>query len=302
MIQFMSATTSASASDYYLKMTIDEAILESSGITMLDIFKKIITNKKILDKNILNTIHLHVDDDNANDDTSIDGPSIIVYLKSTNENDTNEHIIETLENIEIDYLNKVHIRGLAGINKIFVDDKKVITIKDGEYLESKYKCVETDGTNLIGSFALPNVEHRMTISNDISEIFTELGIEAARKAILNELRMVLSFDGSYINYRHLSLLADIMTYKGSLQSLTRHGINKSSENSALVRCSFEETVEILTESALYSQKDNIRGVSENIMLGQLAPCGTGIVDVLYDDSVHTFDEYVPSSPRRRPKV
>ena len=42
-----------------------------------------------------------------------------------------------------------------------------------------------------------------------------------------------------------------------------------------MRCSFEETVDILMEASAYSECDQVRGVSENIMLGQLAPLGTG---------------------------
>lgn len=52
---------------------------------------------------------------------------------------------------------------------------------------------------------------------------------------------VISFDGSYVNYRHLALLCDIMTAKGHLMAITRHGINRQ-EVGALMRCSFEETV------------------------------------------------------------
>ena len=43
-----------------------------------------------------------------------------------------------------------------------------------------------------------------------------------------------------------------------------------------MRCSFEETVDILMEASAYSECDHVRGVSENIMLGQLAPLGTGL--------------------------
>ena len=67
------------------------------------------------------------------------------------------------------------------------------------------------------------------------------GIEAVRKAIEIELYHVISFDGSYINYRHLALLCDIMTTKGHLMAITRHGINRQ-DTGALARCSFEETV------------------------------------------------------------
>jgi DNA-directed RNA polymerase II subunit RPB1 len=68
-----------------------------------------------------------------------------------------------------------------------------------------------------------------------------LGIEAVRKSIEKEMNHVISFDGSYVNYRHLSLLCDSMTAKGHLMAITRHGINRQ-ETGALARCSFEETV------------------------------------------------------------
>lgn len=68
-----------------------------------------------------------------------------------------------------------------------------------------------------------------------------LGIEAVRKAVEKELHHVISFDGSYVNYRHLALLCDVMTARGHLMAVTRHGINRQ-EIGPLMRCSFEETV------------------------------------------------------------
>ena len=108
-----------------------------------------------------------------------------------------------------------------------------------------------------------------------------LGIEAVRKAIETEMNNVISFDGSYVNYRHLALLCEVMTTKGHLMAITRHGINRQ-ETGALARCSFEETVDILMEAAAHAEADPMRGVSENIMLGQLAKVGTGSFDLLLD--------------------
>lgn len=62
-----------------------------------------------------------------------------------------------------------------------------------------------------------------------------------RKALEREINHVISFDGSYVNYRHLALLCDVMTAKGHLMAITRHGINRQ-EVGPLMRCSFEETV------------------------------------------------------------
>ena len=41
-----------------------------------------------------------------------------------------------------------------------------------------------------------------------------------------EIAFVLNFYGLYVNYRHLSLLCDVMTAKGHLMAITRHGINR----------------------------------------------------------------------------
>lgn len=72
------------------------------------------------------------------------------------------------------------------------------------------------------------------------------------------MHQVISFDGSYVNYRHLALLCDVMTAKGHLMAITRHGINRQ-EVGALMRCSFEETVDILMEAAAHSEVDPVKG-------------------------------------------
>jgi DNA-directed RNA polymerase II subunit RPB1 len=276
-------------SNYYLKLDINPALLESTKITMTTLYNKIITDKRIIDKCIMDNIKIMINDDNS------ECPSIIIFqiIDDTDNKDT----IETLKNIEIEYINKVHINGIQGITQIFIENKDFMIPNNetGSFEKVRYKCIETEGSCLEYILSVSNIEHCFTSSNDINEINKVFGIEAAKKALFNELRMVLSFDGSYINYRHLALLTDIMTYKGSLMSLTRHGINKN-DTGTLVKCSFEETVEILTESAIYSQKDQIKGVSENIMLGQHAPCGTGTFDILLDENL-IYDEYIPSSPK-----
>ena len=72
-----------------------------------------------------------------------------------------------------------------------------------------------------------------------------------------------------------------MTHKGRLTSITRHGINRL-DTGALRKCSFEETVEILLEASVYGETDMLRGVTENIIIGQLAPFGTGCFDLVLD--------------------
>merc|ERR1719498_1820907 len=82
-----------------------------------------------------------------------------------------------------------------------------------------------------------------------------------------------------------------MTFSGHLMAVSRHGINRG-EAGPMLRASFEETVEVLMNAAMYSQFDTLDGVTENIMMGQLARVGTGIVDLLVDyDKLQNAIEY-----------
>jgi DNA-directed RNA polymerase III subunit RPC1 len=88
-----------------------------------------------------------------------------------------------------------------------------------------------------------------------------------------------------IDIRHVQLLADIMTFKGQILGITRFGVTKM-KTSTLMLASFEMTTDILYESAMHCRKDEIKGVSECIIMGNMIPVGTGIFKVMYDETVH----------------
>lgn len=126
--------------------------------------------------------------------------------------------------------------------------------------------IETDGVALKEVLGVDHVDPVLTTSNDIIEILKTLGIEATRQSLIVELRFVLNSYGIYVNYRHLSTLCDIMTTRGILTSITRHGINRV-DSGALRKCSFEETVEILLDASFHAEIDPLAGVTENIIMG-----------------------------------
>lgn len=175
------------------------------------------------------------------------------------------------------------IKGFPEISKVtFTKCMESEYDKNGKSVVSDDNWVlETDGVCLRKILPVERVDHRATVSNDCLEIQHVLGIEAARQSLINELRFVLNSYGIYVNYRHLATLTDIMTQRGKLMSIARHGINRI-DSGALRKCSFEETVEILLEAAVLSEKDPLGGVTENIMMGQLAPMGTGSFNIKVD--------------------
>ena len=114
-------------------------------------------------------------------------------------------------------------------------------------------------------------------------MYEMLGIEAARSVLLNEIREVIEASGNYVNYRHMALLCDIMTNKGSLMSIDRFGINRGNIG-PLAKCSFEETTDQLFKASIFGEIDMLNGVSSNIMMGQIPPCGTGDSEIVMDES------------------
>lgn len=188
-----------------------------------------------------------------------------------------------LRRVEQEILIRMNLGGVPGIKKVFMRQSKreYVDLK-GQYQRHDEWVLDTDGVNLLAVMSHESVDHTRTLSNDIVEIFEVLGIDAVRQALLNEVRGVISFDGAYVNYRHLSILVDTMTYRGHLMSITRHGINRV-DTAPLMKCSFEETTDILLEACTYGEKDPLRGVTENIMLGKLAPVGTGSFSLVLNE-------------------
>jgi hypothetical protein len=92
-----------------------------------------------------------------------------------------------------------------------------------------------------------------------------LGFEAAR---------------SVIDDRHIMLVANTMTHYGVVMPMTRHGINRIAETETLMRCSFEETSEVLTDAGTFAEQDTLRGVSQSIMFGRTPYAGTGCCEVM----------------------
>ncbi|KAG8082497.1 hypothetical protein GUJ93_ZPchr0014g47527 [Zizania palustris] len=135
-----------------------------------------------------------------------------------------------------------------------------------------------EGTNLLAVMGTPGVDAMKTKSNHIMEVNRTLGIEAARKSIIDEIQYTMKSHGMNIDLRHMMLLADLMTYKGEILGITRYGIAKM-KSSVLMLASFEKTAEHLFNASYSGREDQIEGVSECIIMGIPMQLGTGILKV-----------------------
>jgi len=159
-----------------------------------------------------------------------------------------------------------HLKGIKDIRKV------IIQKRGDEYV------IVAEGSNLEEVMRVPGVDWRRVYTNNIHEIEKVLGIEAARQAIIREIKEILDDQGLDVDVRHIMLLADMMTWTGHVRQVGRMGV-AGEKPSVLAKATFEMTVQKLLESAATGEEDKLYGVTENIIIGQIIPVGTGVVQV-----------------------
>ncbi|MEM1971117.1 MAG: hypothetical protein QXM92_01470 [Candidatus Anstonellales archaeon] len=156
------------------------------------------------------------------------------------------------------------INGIEGITKA------TIVEENGEYV------IKAAGNNLD---ALYNrfktyIDIHRCYTNDIIMIYKIFGIEAARNAILKELKETLDMQGLDVDVRHLSLLADGMCWTGEVLSIGRNGMVRF-KTSVLARAAYEETIKHLVRGAVNGEVDRLKGPVEAVLSGKPISLGTG---------------------------
>lgn len=118
-----------------------------------------------------------------------------------------------MREIENNLLNDFTLKGIPEISKVYAkkyNETEYDPHTGAPTTSSDNWMLETDGVALAKILCVNRVDHKRTVSNDINEILAVLGIEAVRRTLINELRVVLNFYGIYVNYRHISTLCDVM--------------------------------------------------------------------------------------------
>jgi hypothetical protein len=169
------------------------------------------------------------------------------------------------------------------INQVEITESNIVKYNNEGAMEAKKEWVlKTSGSNILDVMSDDSVDITRTITNDILEFYEVFGIEATRELIYRELFKV--YAEKHPNPRHIQMMADIMTYRGNkIMQIDRHGLNKNSEIGPIAKACFEEVMNIFTKAAVFAEKDNMKGVSANILAGQFCKSGTNAFDLLIDE-------------------
>lgn len=183
----------------------------------------------------------------------------------TNENKDLIYIEEVL----IPQIDAYQLFGIPNIKDYFIE--KV----DDDYI------LHTKGNNFEGLLSSPHILADKTISNNMWNIYERLGIEATREFLVSEFTKIVSSDGTFINQCHITLLVDIMTFSGSIISISRYGM-KNDQFGPLAKASFEESLDNFLKAGFFSEKETTQDVSASIICGKRPNVGTGLCSTMLD--------------------
>ena len=168
-------------------------------------------------------------------------------------------------------INDVTLKGIESI-------KRVVLRKESDDPSSEY-VLYTEGTALKDVINIEGVDMTRTTTNNVLEIYEVFGIEAARNAIIHEASSTLREQGLEVDIRHIMLVADLMTSDGEVKQIGRHGIS-GEKASVFARAAFEVTVNHLLDAGMRGNVDELRGVTENVIVGQPIKMGTGDIRLI----------------------
>jgi len=167
----------------------------------------------------------------------------------------------------VEKIKRICLKGVEGIKRV------VIRKESDEYV------LYTEGSSLKKVTQFEGVDPTRIKTNNINEIGEVLGIEAARNAIINEATDTLREQGLSVDVRHIMLVSDIMTVDGDVKQIGRHGVS-GEKASVLARAAFEVTVNHILDAAIRGDVDDLKGVTENVIVGQPIQLGTGDVKLV----------------------
>ena len=221
-----------------ITLNVDTDRLKNRGCLLEDIETALGSNKKFKLKRENHTITLQLVDES-------DAPTVVALRNK---------------------ILKATIKGVPDIARITLKEE------NGEWL------IQTTGSNLSEILAVKGVDKNNVRTNNVFEISNTLGIEAARNALIDELKVTLENQGLEVDVRYLMLVADLMCHKGYLQQIGRHGI-AGTKDSVLARAAFEITVPTIANAAKLGEIEELKGITENVIVGSQIPIGSGTVDI-----------------------
>jgi DNA-directed RNA polymerase beta' subunit/sporulation protein YlmC with PRC-barrel domain len=269
-------------SKWIVRLELDTKILLDKNITMNDIHFAI-TNSTYGNDNNLTCVYSDLNSDKLIFRIRIGASLFQKQAKRANKSVVpldDQDDINLLKSYQNALLNNIVLRGIQGVKNVIPRKmQNYLTLEDGNYVKKNVWILDTTGSNLMDVLSLDYIDTNNTYTNDVREVFDVLGVFAARQILYEEFVNVMS--PTYINYHHLSLLCDRIMSTKELVPIYRTGIQNDNIG-PIAKATFETHTEELLKASKHAEMDPVKGVSSNIMMGQLGFFGTNSFELLFD--------------------
>ncbi|KAH7643263.1 dna-directed rna polymerase i subunit rpa1-like protein [Dermatophagoides farinae] len=156
---------------------------------------------------------------------------------------------------------------------------RAFLVKDNDAAQkgqSFCKLIKTEGVSVPQVVEFERfLDLRRIYTNDMHAVARTYGIEAARAALIREIKNVFAVYGISVDGRHLSLIADHMTFTGTIKGMNRGAMDGISPLQAMT---FETTTNFLKNSLLLGLKDDLQSPSSRLVIGRPTVVGTGLFE------------------------
>ena len=169
-----------------IKLVLDEQTVRANDLTPSQIAQKV--SKKI----------------GAPTRVEKDG-NILIKLRTKNMTEVRATSVKIMKEV---------IQGIEGAGKAIIQQEK-----GGEFY------IIAAGSNIKDIIGVDGVDASRLYTNDVFAMYRQFGIEAARNTIVRELAGTLKEQKIGVDTRHLMLIADAMTYDGTVRGVGRHGLS-----------------------------------------------------------------------------
>lgn len=166
--------------------------------------------------------------------------------------------------------------------------KRVVVEPTKLMKSAEFVIAETEGTNLRDVLSLPSIDKKCTVTNDMLEVTTVLGIEAARSCIIRELQAVMAASGSYIHPASISLLGEVITARGQPHGASFTGMLSGTKAGHITLATVERAGAVFSDSACQGKEESTVNVSAAVGLGARMKLGDGYFHIGTEIDGKTF--------------
>merc|ERR1712113_174602 len=284
---------------YSLELEEDKIIEFAPWVIRMELDRAMILDKEISTKNIADMLESKYSDTARIIYSPMNSDTQIIRIRFINSYPKSSSLSQYDSSIK--ELPDLYLKGIKQIRRAMISETKKTILNQSTRKKKNFKdryddfleiktltnswVIYTEGTNLRQVMCYSDdINYKEVYSNDIVEVFKTLGIEASRIACYFELKRVIEFDGSIVNYRHMAIFVELMAYQGKMTPINRTGIN-SFVSKPLQQCTFEKPVDTFMKAAIFSKKNVLLGVADKLIMGQLSRLGTAAFEILIDEAV-----------------